>query len=152
MTGRVDVWKEVLRVVKDGSWLFGHGVRSSDSVWSHDPQIDSSYLVILYDMGVVPLILITWRFVSMLRRTVRNSFRAIDDDQRKLHLVCSMFLVVLLATSIVERSLFAVGNPFSLLAFLFFATPIRSFELPGARSMVLPRRSTLIQNGLTPGI
>jgi O-antigen ligase len=149
MTGRVDLWQEVLRVVKDGSWLFGHGVRSSDAVWSVDPKIDNSYLVILYDMGVVPLILITWRFVSMLRGATRTFFGAIDDDQKKLALACGMFLVVLLVTSMVERSLFAVGNPFSLLAFLFFATPTRSFQLLIDRSVAHLQPGKLIQNGLT---
>ena len=147
MTGRVDVWQEVLRVLRDGSWLFGHGVRSSDAVWTYEPKIDNSYLVILYDMGVVPLILITWRFVRMLRGATRNYFCAIDDEQKQFHLTCGMFLVVLLVTSIVERSLFAVGNPFSLLAFLFFATPTRSLELQGDRSMLYPQRSGLLQDG-----
>lgn len=131
MTGRVDIWQEVVRAISDGSWLFGHGVRSSDAVYSYDPKIDNSYLVILYDMGVTPLILITWRFVSVLGRTTRNCVSAIDQDQRRLYLACSMFVIVLLVTSIVERSLFAVGNPFSLLAFLFFATPNRCFERIG---------------------
>ena len=84
----------------------------------------------------------------MLRGATRNYFCAIDDEQKKLHLTCGMFLVVLLVTSIVERSLFAVGNPFSLLAFLFFATPTRSLELQGDRSMLYPQRSRLLQDGL----
>jgi O-antigen ligase len=145
MTGRVDIWHEVLRAVSDGSWLFGHGVRSSDAVWSYDPKIDNSYLVILYDMGIVPLSLITWRFVTVLGRTTRNCFGTIDDDEKKLQLACGMFLVVLLVTSIVERSLFAVGNPFSLLAFLFFVTPTRCLEMRGRR-IVRSHHSMTIQS------
>jgi O-antigen ligase len=152
MTGRFDMWREVLRVIRDGSWIFGHGVRSSDAVWSYDPKIDNSYLVILYDMGVVPLVLITWRFVSILRATTRGFFSAMDENQKKLALACGMFLVVLLVTSIVERLLFAVGNPFSLLAFLFFATPTRFSQLFTERTTVHLQRTKVIQNGLTQDI
>ena len=150
MSGRVDMWHEALRVFSDGTWLLGHGVRSSDAAYTY-PMIDNSYLVILYDMGVVPLILIAWRFVSILLRVARNAFRAADKDFRGLYIACGMFLVVLLVTSIVERSLFAVGNPFSLLAFLFFATPTRCLELHGNGSMIHRQRSTLIQDRLALG-
>jgi len=131
MTGRVDVWQQVLRAISDGSWLFGHGVRSSDLFF--DPMIDNSYLVILYDMGIVPLILITWRFASLLCLATRSCLKAVRDDE-KLWLACGTFLVVLLVTSIVDRSLFAVGNPFSLLAFLFFTIPNRTLTLSGKSS------------------
>jgi len=127
MTGRVDVWQAALRVFNNGTWLLGHGLRSSDAAFI-SPSIDNSYLVILYDMGLLPLMLITWRFTTILSRVVRKYFRADHESSRHLYLTCSMFLVVLLVTAIVERSLFAVGNPFSLLAFLFFATPTSIFE------------------------
>ncbi|HLV88241.1 MAG TPA: O-antigen ligase family protein [Candidatus Sulfotelmatobacter sp.] len=140
MTGRVDVWHEVVRAVSDGSWLFGHGIRSSDVVWSYDPKIDNSYLVILYDMGIVPLILITWRFVRMLQRSTSNCLSTSGKDEKRLWLICGIFLVVVLVTSIVERSLFAVGNPFSLLAFLLFAAPDRSWG-PDPVSPRVPGRS-----------
>lgn len=128
MSGRVDMWHEALRVLSDGTWLLGHGVRSSDAAYTY-PMIDNSYLVILYDMGAVPLILIAWRFVSILLRIARNAHREVDRDLRSLYIACGMFLVVLLVTSIVERSLFAVGNPFSLLAFLFFIAPVRFWNM-----------------------
>jgi len=136
MTGRVDVWHEVLRIVGDGSWVIGHGVRSSDAVlWPFSRSIDNSYLVILYDMGIVPLILITWRFVSLLRRATQSCLRAAHDDE-KLWLACGMFLVLLLVSSIIDRSLFAVGNPFSLLAFLFFTAPNRVLMFENDKSSV----------------
>lgn len=128
MSGRVDMWHEALRVFSDGTWLFGHGVRSSDAAYTY-PMIDNSYLVILYDMGAVSLILIAWRFVTILIRIARNAFCAVDKDARNLYIACGMFIVVLLVTSIVERSLFAVGNPFSLLAFLFFIAPAKFWDI-----------------------
>jgi O-antigen ligase len=127
MTGRVDLWHQILRVFSDGTWLFGHGVRSSDVAFV-DPSIDNSYLVILYDMGIVPLILIVWRFVIILRNVTRACFHDRNAQARRLYIACGMFLVVLLVTAIVERSLFAVGNPFSLLAFLFFAAPAQFWK------------------------
>lgn len=136
MTGRVDVWQEVLRATSDGSWLLGHGVRSSDTVlWPFNQAIDNSYMVILYDMGIVPLILITWRFGSLLRRAAQNCLGQVHVDE-KLWLACGLFLVVLLVSSIFERYLFAVGNPFSLLAFLFFAAPNRALTQEDGRGLV----------------
>jgi exopolysaccharide production protein ExoQ len=119
-TGRFDNWKRTMGPLSGGNWLLGRGMRSSDSIY---PMIDNSYLVILYDLGLFPLILITWRFLSILRRFLNAYFRALDESQRKLYLVCCVLMVMLLAINIVERFLFGVGNPYSLLALLFFATP-----------------------------
>ena len=119
-TGRFDSWKKTKGPLSGGNWLLGRGMRSSDSLY---PMIDNSYLVILYDLGFFPLILITWRFLSVLRRFLSAYFRAIDESQRRLNLVCCVLMVMLLVINIVERFLFGVGNPYSLLALLFFATP-----------------------------
>jgi O-antigen ligase len=151
MSGRVDMWQEALRVFSDGTWLLGHGVRSSDAAYTY-PMIDNSYLVILYDMGFVPLILITLRFVTILRRVARNCFRATDKDVRGLYTMCGMFFVVLLVTAIVERSLFAVGNPFSLLAFLFFAAPTQFWDMNSDKNMGHIQPPQLIRNRLAPNM
>ncbi len=121
MTGRTDTWRETVRALSDGSWFYGHGLRSSDSLY---PMIDNSYLVILYDLGLLSLVLIAWRFLTILREFFRGYFRATGQKQRGFYLACSLLMAVLLITNLVERSLFAVGNPFSLLAFCLFAAPI----------------------------
>jgi hypothetical protein len=137
-TGRFDAWKRTMRQLSGGNWLLGQGMRSSDSLY---PMIDNSYLVILYDLGLFPLILITWRFLSILRRFLDAYFRAIDESQRKLYLLCCLLMVMLLTINIVERYLFGVGNPFSLLALLFFATPASVIGQELEASRVNSRRS-----------
>jgi hypothetical protein len=119
-TGRFDTWKRTMGPLSGGNWVLGRGMRSSDSIY---PMIDNSYLVILYDLGLFPLILITWRFLSILRRFLNAHFRALDESQRNLYFVCCVLMAMLLVIKIVERFLFGVGNPYSLLALLFFATP-----------------------------
>lgn len=119
-TGRFDTWKRTMGPLSGGNWLLGRGMRSSDLLY---PMIDNSYLVILYDLGLIPLILIAWRFLTILWRFSKDYFRAIDESQRKFRLVCCLLVVMLLTINIVERFLFGVGNPYSLLALLFFAAP-----------------------------
>jgi hypothetical protein len=119
-TGRFDTWKRTMGPFSGGNWVLGRGMRSSDSIY---PMIDNSYLVILYDLGLFPLVLITWRFLSILWRYSKSYLRATEESQRKFRLVCCLLMIMLLAINIVERFLFGVGNPYSLLALLFFAAP-----------------------------
>jgi O-antigen ligase len=120
LTGRTDTWRKTIRSLSDGSWLYGRGIRSSDSL---DPMIDNSYLVILYELGLLSLILIVWRYLSILREFFANYFCAGGQEEKCFYLAASLLMVVVLVTNFVERSLFAVGNPFSLLVFFLFATP-----------------------------
>ena len=124
-TGRFDKWHATLNLLSDGTWLTGKGVRSSDSM--QDNLIDNSYLVLVYELGLVPLILIMWRFVRILQRVVKSYFCSIDMEQRRLCLACSLLMVAFLVNNIVARYLFGVGNPYSLLAFFFFVAPIERF-------------------------
>ena len=119
-TGRFDVWKRTTDALAGGKWLLGKGMRSSDSIY---PMIDNSYLVILYDLGFLPLVLIVWRFLSILWKYSKSYLCAADESQRKFCLLCCLLMVMLLAINIVERFLFGVGNPYSLLALLLFAAP-----------------------------
>jgi len=96
------------------------GMRSSDSIY---PMIDNSYLVILYDLGLLPLVLIICRFLSILWKYSKSYLCATDESQRKFRLVCCLLIMMLLAINIVERFLFGVGNPYSLLALFLFAAP-----------------------------
>src|SRR6266403_3101549 len=121
LSGRLDRWKEVTRVFSDGTFLIGRGMRYTDL--SEATIIDNSYLVILYEVGLIPLILITWRFFGIARRFVGNYFHSLTESQRNFNLACSLLMVTLLVNNIVDRYLFGVGNPYSLVAFLMFATP-----------------------------
>src|ERR1700741_5259245 len=70
-SGRLDRWQQVMRMFFDGTFLIGKGIRYSDQ--SESEAIDNSYLVIPYEVGLVPLILIVWRYFSILRRFLRVS-------------------------------------------------------------------------------
>jgi hypothetical protein len=120
LTGRWDRWKVIVGVFSDGTFMVGRGIRSTDQT-----PIDNSYLVILYEIGLVPLILITWRYFSVSRRYFRDYFRSTNPEARGFYLACSLLLAVFLVNNIVARFLFSVGNPYSLVALLIFVTPAR---------------------------
>ncbi len=119
-TGRFDVWKRTMDQLSGGNWLLGMGMRSSDSIY---PMIDNSYLVILYDLGFLPLVLIIWRFLSVLWKYSKSYLSATDETHRKFRFLCCLLIVMLLAINLVERFLFGIGNPYSLLALFLFAAP-----------------------------
>jgi hypothetical protein len=120
-TGRFEKWRATLNVLSDGSWLLGKGIRSSDAM--QDNLIDNSYLVVLYEIGLVPLILITWRFFDLTKRLAIGYLRSANSNGNLFYLFCGMLLAVFLANDFVARFLFSVGNPYSLVALLFFVTP-----------------------------
>ena len=122
-TGRWDKWVAVIRTFDDGTFLLGRGIRSSDFT---EMSIDNGYLVILYELGLIQLVLIAWRFFYILRTFLKGYFGAITIMRRHFYLCWILVLVVFLVNNIVARFLFAVGNPYSLLAFLLFATPASS--------------------------
>ncbi len=119
-TGRFDKWQETINTLKDGTWLLGHGIRSSDSMTQ---LIDNSYMVGLYEIGAFPLILICCRFGGTLRRFIKSYATAKDRETAQLFLACSLLMATFLLSNFVERYLFAIGNPYSLLAILFFVAP-----------------------------
>jgi O-antigen ligase len=120
-TGRFDKWQTTLNILSDGTWLFGKGIRSSDSM--SDNLIDNSYLVILYELGIIPLLLITLRFCSAGKRSIGAFWHARNDSGKWFYLYCVMFLAVFLANNFVARFLFSIGNPYSFVALLLFLTP-----------------------------
>jgi hypothetical protein len=119
-TGRWDRWKVIMGVFTDGTFMTGRGIRTTDQA-----PIDNSYLVILYEIGLVPLALITWRFFSISRRCFRSYFRSTNQEEKDFYLACSLLLAVFFVNNIVARFLLSVGNPYSLMALLLFATPTR---------------------------
>jgi O-antigen ligase len=121
-TGRFDKWANVMKDLSDGTFLLGRGVRSSDAM---ETMIDNSYIVILYDLGLIPLVVIVYRFLSILYESFRGYFLAVTQEKGNFYLLCTLITVVALVTNFTERSLFAVGNPFSLLGFFMLAAPSR---------------------------
>lgn len=128
-TGRFDKWQATLNILSDGSWLFGKGIRSSDLM--ADNFIDNSYLVILYEVGIIPLLLITWRFCSLERRSVGAYLHSARAEDQRFYLYCIMLIAAFMANNFVARFLFSIGNPYSLVALLVFVAPIdRLFSAP----------------------
>jgi len=119
-TGCWDKWMAVMGTFADGTFLLGRGIRSSDFT---EKLIDNGYLVILYELGLIQLVLITWRFLDILRRFLKAYFGDINKMQRHFYVCWVLVLMVFLVNNIVARFLFAIGNPYSLFAFLLFATP-----------------------------
>jgi O-Antigen ligase len=142
-TGRWDKWASIIHTLGDGTFLLGHGVRASDTM---EIMIDNSYLVILYDLGLLPLVLIMYRFMNILYVSFRGYFAAVDSEEKHLRLTYTLLIVVVLVINFAERSLFAVGNPFSLLTFLILAAPAWQIKSLG---FVSPRDRNLSRNVLT---
>lgn len=147
-SGRLDRWKQVMRMFSDGTFLIGKGIRYTDL--SESEAIDNSYLVIPYEIGLVPLILIVWRYFSILRRFLGAYFRTDEQSERRFYLAVGLLLVVLLVCNIAERYLFGVGNPYSLIAFLLFATPTNQVDRCLSRSTRDLRLSRPLVNWATP--
>jgi len=148
-TGRADKWRTMTSVFYDGTWLLGRGIRSSSDM---QPAIDNGYLVVLYELGVFPLILIVWRFLSILGSSVKGYFRAFTREQRRFSLACCLLIVVFLVNNIVERILFGVGNPLSLLALLLFVAPTSQLNLCLGASTCDPRLPGRMANQTAPNI
>lgn len=135
-TGRFEKWGSTLNLVSDGTWLVGRGIRSSDSM--QDKLIDNGYLVLLYEIGLVPLVLITWRYLRITRSFIKEYWNVEDPRKRQFYIACTLLMVVFLTNNIVARYLFGVGNSYSLFAIFLFAAPNSQSE-PGIAS----DRSTL---------
>jgi hypothetical protein len=146
-SGRFERWNQVMSMFGDGTFLLGKGLRYSDS--SDATAVDNSYIALLYEVGIIPFILITWRFSSILRRFVKAFFDAVNPESRSLYLAFTLQLIVLLMINIVDRYLFGVGNPYSLFAFLVFATPSSTME----RWLTEPERhSRRLANPVCPAL
>ena len=129
LTGRLDKWQETMKAFSDGTWLSGHGLRSSDSM---EQLIDNSYLVLLYEVGLIPMMLIVARFAVVVGRFLIAYARSGDKELRSVHLACSLLVLAFVVNNIVDRHLFSVGNPYSLLGLLFFVSPVSPVQARSA--------------------
>jgi hypothetical protein len=139
LTGRVDKWQETVNALRDGSWLWGHGIRTSDSM---SQLIDNSYVVALYEVGFCSLVLICFRFVNVVYQFARKYLVGGESGKGAVDLVCVLLLAVFLLNNFVARYLFGVGNPYSLLAILLFAAPT-------GKSSIRPELSPAVQSSVT---
>jgi hypothetical protein len=119
MSGRLSDWGKAENRLAHGAWFYGHGMRSTEEL---PFPVDNGYLTVLYDLGVVPLLVIIGRFIQVTLVFLKRYW--VCRQARDLIFAC--FLIVFLVNNIVARYLFAIGNPFSLAALLFFVAPLSS--------------------------
>jgi hypothetical protein len=131
MTGRLGHWRDTWSRLSNGSWSYGNGVRASDGL---PFAVDNGFLVLLYDMGIVPWLLIIGRFAMLVCRFSHRYFSSGRDLDLAYLFVISVFLV----NNIVERYLFGVGNPFSLMVFILLVSPWTA----GLHKQATPQRIT----------
>jgi len=112
-TGREVIWQDgVALVFSDPVLLFtGRGVRAAGPEVIGFP-VESSYINLALEHGVVFGLLITLAFVVTAWRTLDHSFQA--GVMKPALLVSGLMLVFVLLQSIFNRYLVAVGNPYSL--------------------------------------
>jgi hypothetical protein len=142
LTGRVQHWQATWARLARGSWLWGNGVRASDGL---PFAVDNGYLVVLYDLGIIPCLLILGRFATLAWRFFWR-YLALGKN---LDLAVLMILAVFLVNNIVDRYLFGVGNPFSLMAFIMLVAPWTTASRQWRRAKST-RRSAILTPGPAP--
>ncbi|HEX5737239.1 MAG TPA: hypothetical protein VFY22_01915, partial [Hydrogenophaga sp.] len=112
-TGREVIWQEGMELVFSDPVLFftGRGVRAAGPEVIGFP-VESSYINLALEHGVVFGLLITLAFVVTAWRTLGRSFES--GVMNPALLVSGLMLVFVLLQSIFNRYLVAVGNPYSL--------------------------------------
>jgi hypothetical protein len=117
LSGRIDNWNFTLYSLKRGSWFLGNGFRSGTAELGF--SIDNGYLTIVYEIGIVPALLVTIKYIWVTLSFALKYFRAQTFQDTALYLSLIFIMVVFLTNNIVARYLFGLGNPFSLLAIFF---------------------------------
>ncbi len=112
-TGREVIWQEGVKLVFSDAMLFftGRGVRAAGPEVIGFP-VESSYINLALEHGVVFGLLITLAFVVTAWRTFGRSFAT--GVMNPALFVSGLMLVFVLMQSIFNRYLVAVGNPYSL--------------------------------------
>jgi hypothetical protein len=116
MSGRVDEWSKTWSLLSHGSWFYGNGVRASDNLLF---PVDNSFLVLLYDLGVIPSILIVGRLGIISWKFLRG-YQSTGGD---IEIVSLFMILAFTINNFTARYLFGVGNPFSLLMILYLVSP-----------------------------
>jgi len=116
LSGRFGEWTRTIDLLGDGSWMEGHGFRTSgDEVGT----IDNGYLVLLYECGILTAAIVLARYALALWYSWRNAIRTAQESRALLLLALCCILFAFLINNILDRYLFGCGNPFSLLGIFF---------------------------------
>ncbi len=139
-TGREDIWRDGVELVfSDPVLLFtGRGVRAAGPEVIGFP-VESSYINLALEHGVVFGLLITLAFVITAWRTIGRSFE--KGVMNPALLVSGLMLVFVLMQSIFNRYLVAVGNPYSLWVLLLLVRlNLSPSRVPSAWAPASPSR------------
>ncbi|WP_191300847.1 hypothetical protein [Deinococcus indicus] len=137
LSGRGQIWESLGAELGHGAWVAGVGYRvTADSI-----AIDNSYLVLAYEMGIVPTVLIVGKFLLLLALAAIAYARA-PASARGLYGVIVALIVAHLINNYAARYLIAVGNPFSLMMLFILVMPASAL---GA----LPQRHAKMQAIIT---
>ena len=117
LTGRIDKWNFTLYTLERGSWFLGNGFRSGSADLGF--SIDNGYLTLIYEIGLVPALLVMTKYIWFTLSFTLKYLRARTFQETALYLSLVFIMVVFLTNNIVARYLFGLGNPFSLLALFF---------------------------------
>jgi O-antigen ligase len=121
VSGRFEIWGDVLALLRGGAWLAGSGYRSGIRLIG--AEIDNGYLTVWLEMGVLGLCVVLFRYLSILRSALSSYWS--DRGPAQTALCICAFLVVVLVNNVFARYLFGMGNPVSLLALFLYAGPPR---------------------------
>ena len=116
LSGRAGAWSETVYLLGDGSWIEGHGFRTSEDEMG---TIDNGYLVLLYECGIVTALVVVFRYAQAVWRSGRIAFQASRASRTLLPVALCCLLCAFLGNNILDRYLFGCGNPFSLLGIFF---------------------------------
>lgn len=120
LTGRTDIWAEVLNHTDLRVSLFGNGFRTGSNIVD---SVDNGYLTVLYENGVFWLLFLCASYFSLLIKFIRSYF-LYDREKSLLCLTYIYIITVFLSNNFVARFLLSIGNPFSaFMIVLLFASP-----------------------------
>ncbi len=118
-SGRVIAWEFIWEQIKNGNWMFGHGIGGTEglfvvnykklSILGHEGNAHNTYLTIWYDLGLIGLLSF---FFGMLG----SFFKA-----RKDTIIFPVIIGVLISANF-ESWLSASLNPFTIVVFLIITS------------------------------
>lgn len=116
LSGRTDTWTELLKNTSLYQFLVGTGYRTSSEIYG---DVDNGYLVGLYEMGLIPFLIIILKHTSNIFK-FSHKYILLNDKNTESISVAVVFLTTgLLINCFVARYLIGIGNPFSLLCIFF---------------------------------
>jgi hypothetical protein len=122
LTGRTDVWNELIKLLNIRILAFGNGYRTYTEVFE---AVDNGYLVVLYENGLFCLLILLVLIIEIMVAFIKGYMNSLDQTHSALYLSYLYLIIAFLANNFVARFLLSVGNPFSaFIIVLLFLSPI----------------------------